>query len=235
MPTAAEPNITDFTTWIRNVMRVGAPYLPDGAATIQHAFDQALNIANDDLDQAVAQATSWSPYALAVYNLGGHLLAEYAADQSYAIEGVAWNAGLVMVTTAAPNQIQVGDAVSISGISPNPYNSAPPPKSPTVVYAVADTTHFLYPLQPNPGTGVPGPTATVSEVYFANLRRSLKIASFVPGVVASTSDQGTAMGLSNPDFVKRLTLYDLQLLKSPWGQAYLSMAQKYGPSVWGLS
>jgi hypothetical protein len=78
-------------------------------------------------------------------------------------------------------------------------------------------------------------SATVTETFWANARSNYKMTSFTPGVVTSSSDVSTSVGLLNPQFLQNLTLGDLQLLKTPYGQAYLALAQKYGPNIWGIS
>ena len=55
------------------------------------------------------------------------------------------------------------------------------------------------------------------------------------GLVAATSDEGTSVTLANPDWVKGLTIGQLQFAKTPWGREYLSFIQSYGPSIWGLT
>lgn len=72
------------------------------------------------------------------------------------------------------------------------------------------------------------------STYFEDLRKAFKITSFVAGVVASTADVSTSTSLKVPDSLGDLTLFDLQLLKTPYGRAYLAIAQKFG-SLWGLS
>jgi hypothetical protein len=72
------------------------------------------------------------------------------------------------------------------------------------------------------------------QTTFTTLRASYNIMGFVPGVISSTSDEGTSESLLNPDFMKQLTLADLQYIKTPWGRAYLAIAQRIGP-VWGMS
>ena len=71
--------------------------------------------------------------------------------------------------------------------------------------------------------------------YFVETRRKLGIAPFQPGIVASTGDQATSVSLLNPEFMKNLTLANLQQLKDPYGRAYLQIAQAYGPTIVGLS
>jgi hypothetical protein len=72
------------------------------------------------------------------------------------------------------------------------------------------------------------------RVYFAEQRKSFRIDKFSPGVVASTSDEGTSVSLLNPEFMKTMTLQNLQAIKDPWGRAYLGFAQSFGP-MWGFS
>lgn len=215
-------------------MGVPAAYLPDASLSVQHAFDHSVDVVNQDLAVAGGQKTSWSVLELATYNLGGHLLIEYAPDQSYAISVLSWASGYASATLAAPGAIQPGDKLSIVGVSPLDY-SGPQKLGYVVAQATPDTTHFTYALSPNPGAATLLSNAAAVEQYFSRLRRQLKINSFVPGVVGSTSDVSTSVGLDNPDFMKGLTLEDLQLLKTPFGKTYLSIAQKAGPSIWGLT
>lgn len=74
-----------------------------------------------------------------------------------------------------------------------------------------------------------------TQTYFAELRRDFKISRPALGVATSASDQGTSGAALNPEFMRNLTLADLQMLKTPWGREYLSFAQQFGPDVWGLS
>lgn len=78
------------------------------------------------------------------------------------------------------------------------------------------------------GTDQPGQT------FFLDQRKNYDLNGFVPGVIASTSDEGTSESLVNPDFMKNLQLSDLQYLKNPWGRQYLAIAQRFGP-IWGMS
>ena len=75
---------------------------------------------------------------------------------------------------------------------------------------------------------------TPPSTFFTDLRKSLNMATFVPGVISSSSDEGTSESLLNPDFMRGLTLANLQSLKTPWGRQYLAIAQTYG-DVWGLT
>ncbi len=229
---AFPPTIGSFLIFVRNVMGIGENLLPSDSPVLQHAFDHALDEVNLSLASAPSQTTSWSPYEQAVYNLGGHLLIEFAPDRSYPLASLSWAAGVVSAITAAANQTYPGDKVSIVGVSPLDYSGG---SSGVVVQATPDDTHFSYNISRNPGAATMLANAAVVEQFFANARRILKISSFAPGIVASTSDLSTSVGLENPDFMRGLTLEGLQLLKTTYGRAYLSIAQKYGPSIWGLT
>jgi len=231
---AQPPDVTQFTIFVRNVMRIGSNYLPDGSPYFGWTFDHSFDEVNDLLSVAMSSLNSWSPYELAVYNLAGHLLIEYAQDVSYEIAGVTWAAGMVTIETATVHSILPGDKITIAGVSPLPY-SGTPGVGYVIVQAVPDTTHFSYSLPLDPGAANLLPGASATEYYFVDLRKQLKINSFVPGVVSNTSDLTTSVGLVVPDFFKTLTLEQMDLMKTPFGRAYLMIAQKYGPTVWGLT
>ena len=219
---------------------MGVPtwYLPDDSPYILYSYNTSLNFVLDDLANAPSQLGTWSPYEQAVYNLAGHLLITYAGDQSYAISTLTWNSGIVSAVTADANLIQPGDSISIVGVSPLGYSGSVlngVRQTSVIVQSTPDDTHFTYSLQPNPGAATPLANASAVEQFFLNARKAYKINAFVPGVVTSTNDLSTSVGLLNPDFMKNFTLQDLQLLKTPFGRAYLQVAMDYGPSLWGVS
>lgn len=72
------------------------------------------------------------------------------------------------------------------------------------------------------------------KAFFVPLRKKLKIGEFAAGVVAATSDETTGTTLLNPEAMKTFMLSDLQTLKTPYGRAYLAIAQRYG-TLWGIS
>lgn len=72
------------------------------------------------------------------------------------------------------------------------------------------------------------------QPFFAYTRKQLNLNSFVTGTISSTSDQGTSESLVVPKQLETLTLADLQLAKTPWGQEYLGIAQSVGTD-WGIS
>lgn len=77
-------------------------------------------------------------------------------------------------------------------------------------------------------------TDQTGQTFFKDQRGIYNIDGFVPGVISSSSDEGTSQSLLNPEFLKNLMLSDLQYLKTPWGRQYLSIAQRIG-TVWGVS
>ena len=146
-----EPTLSGFISFIRNVMGINTTVLPDNSPSIPLAYQIALDLVN--LQLAIASSDI---YTLAVYNLGGDNLINYAQDQT-------------------------------------------------------------------------------GQTYFTDLRAHFKIYSFVPGVIEETHDESTGQRLLNPEFMKNLTLSDLQNLKTPYGRQYLAFAQMYGPTIWGVS
>jgi hypothetical protein len=72
------------------------------------------------------------------------------------------------------------------------------------------------------------------QVFFQELRKNYGINLFVPGVTGSSSDSSTSQSRVTPEFMKALTFGDLQNLKTPFGRAYLNIAQMQG-TLWGVS
>jgi len=71
--------------------------------------------------------------------------------------------------------------------------------------------------------------------FFAYSRAYWNLNDYLPGVVESSSDQGTSQSLVVQEAAKNFTLANLQQLKDPYGRQYLMFAQSYGPAVWGLT
>lgn len=151
MSGATTPTQAGFLAWVRTRMGVPVDALPDDSIFITYAFDVAMAVCNPAL------AAVPPIYMLAVYNLGGDNLINFAPD-------------------------------------------IPP------------------------------------STYWEDLRGKdgYNVYAFQPGVVTSAGDQGTSTSLLNPEFMKELTLANLQNLKTPYGRQYLAFAQSYGP-LWGLS
>lgn len=144
-------------------MSITSAILPDDSFSLRLAYAVALDIVN--LKLAIV---SVNLYTLAVYNLGGDNLLNFAQDV-------------------------VG---------------APP-------YGASDNPDKL--------------------PYFAYMRQRFKLLDFTPGVVQSSSDESTSVSLVVQEAAKDFKLADLQNLKTPYGRQYLSIAQRVGPSAWGLT
>lgn len=72
------------------------------------------------------------------------------------------------------------------------------------------------------------------QQYFQALRKQWNLTGFVGGTIQSSADESTSESLLAPDFLKGLTLGQLQALKDPYGRQWLSMQQDLG-NVWGIS
>ncbi|WP_320533661.1 hypothetical protein [Robbsia andropogonis] len=73
------------------------------------------------------------------------------------------------------------------------------------------------------------------QTFFTTAREKFKFGSFAAGPVVSTGDNGSQTTLLAPEFLKNLTLQDLELLKTPWGRYYLAYAQQAGSTAFGVS
>ena len=71
--------------------------------------------------------------------------------------------------------------------------------------------------------------------FFADLRKQFNIAGYISGVVQASSDEGTSVSLVVQEAAQHFTLSDVQRLKTPWGRAYLELAQSWGPTTFGIS
>ena len=145
------PTLVGFIAWVRSRMQINVVILPSNSVWLMQSYAVALELVNLWINTV-------SPliYTLAVYNLAGSFLLNFAQD--------------------------------VNG-----------------------------------------------QCYFNDQRVALKLTTFTPGVVSSTADTGTSVSLLVPDFMKSLTLADLQLLKDPYGRQYIILVQSYGSEIWGLS
>jgi hypothetical protein len=102
------------------------------------------------------------------------------------------------------------------------------------VYNLGTSFVFAYAQDPAgapviKGSGDPG------LPFFAWSRQQWQINSFVSGVVQSTADESTSTSLVVQEAAKYFTIANLSQLKDPWGRMYISLAQSFGPSTFGLS
>lgn len=73
----APPTQAGFLAWVRTVMQVPTPALPDNSPSIGYAFTVAMAVANDQFN-----LVDPTIYTLMVYNLGGDNLINWAPDQT---------------------------------------------------------------------------------------------------------------------------------------------------------
>lgn len=100
--------------------------------------------------------------------------------------------------------------------------------APTTIYTMA-VYNFGADFLINYASDQPDRTAML------DIRKAFNINLFAPGVTASSADGGTSQSRLNPEFMKNLTMSDLQLIKTPYGRAYMGIAQQYGGTIWGIS
>lgn len=151
MTVTPPPTLAGFQAFVQNTMGISSGTLDPSSDVVSTAFQVAQEIVNEQLNNMSATI-----YTLAVYNLAGDNLVNYAQD-------------------------------------------------------------------------------TAPSTYFADLRKSFGMNSFVGGVIQSTGDEGTSESMVVPEAAKEFTLANLQQLKTPWGRQYLAFAQSYGPIVWGIT
>jgi hypothetical protein len=77
-------------------------------------------------------------------------------------------------------------------------------------------------------------TVPANKTFFTTTRTGYKINNFSVGIVQSAADESTSDALTVPDFVKGLTMQNLQQIKTPYGRQYMAITQELGP-VWGMS
>lgn len=73
------------------------------------------------------------------------------------------------------------------------------------------------------------------QTFFKNLQSTWKVSNFVPGVVTTTSDNGTATGLTVGAQLANASLFDLQTMADPFGRRAMAILGELGPTAWGLS
>ena len=103
-------------------------------------------------------------------------------------------------------------------------------------YAAANVLFFAQDAEGAPI--VPGSVSTQNPnglPFFANIRSKYNLNGYVSGTISASSDESTANSMVVPDAAQGFTMEDLQLAKSPYGRIYLGIAQKAGPSLFGLS
>jgi hypothetical protein len=104
----------------------------------------------------------------------------------------------------------------------------PPSCMPPILYVTAVYNYGMHKLL-KIGQDISGQT------FFTTQRAAFNLMSFKAGPVGASADQSTSQTLVTPDFLKGLTMGDLDLLLTPWGREYLDYSQQYGPTIVGVS
>jgi len=73
-----------------------------------------------------------------------------------------------------------------------------------------------------------------NSTFWTDLRNKFGIYNFTGGLVNQAHDQGTGEGMYILPIFAGLTMMGLQMLKTPWGRAYLAIAGQWGP-LWGIT
>ncbi len=110
---------------------------------------------------------------------------------------------------------------SPGGIGPVISGTAPP-----YVMAVYNLgLHMLLKITPD----------QAGETFFAEERSKYELGALKSGVVLASADQATSQTLVVPEFMKYLTLSELDYMKTPYGRMYMEYAQMYGPNIVGMT
>ena len=110
-------------------------------------------------------------------------------------------------------------------------NCAIPQLYTQAVYNLAGDNLFTYGTDLPDAPPIPGSESPFFEFY----RSKFNINGFVSGVISSASDESTSEGMVVGDWASKVTLQDLQTLKTPYGRAYMAIAQQAGDAIWGLT
>lgn len=148
--------------------------------------------------------------------------------------------GMGITTTYLPDSsVWIGYAYTVAVALVNPQiQQACYPGAPVMyelaVYNLAAHNLITF-AQDVPGVYVDNPNPPPEKIgYFAALRQQFGLNVFTAGVVQASGDEGDSVSLAVVEGLKNLTASQIGLLKTPYGLAYLGMAQSVG-SLWGLT
>lgn len=233
-----EPNLADFLTYIID-QGVPAADLPPDSAYPDYALNYALEVALGPFGVQGSGLKGYAPpYVMAVYQLGFHHLLMWAPDQVvgalYSLTVTDGGSGYTTapaVTVAAPAS---GTTATASAIIQNGAVSALVVVGQGSGYASAPVVTINPPPTGTAATGTAS-IVTTAQTFFADARVKYELNNFQSGVVLASGDQNTSQTLVVPELYKNLTMYAQDLVKTPWGRAYLQYAQLYGSTIIGLT
>jgi hypothetical protein len=209
----AAPNIGDFSTFVLN-QGVPPADLPSGTLTTVNV-DSLGNL-------TTASTTGTVAVGMALVGTG---LNTYIAT---------WTGTSGTVSPVPAAAISVASATAYSPYLAWAFGAAmaitlsPPPCMPPIEYVMAVYNYGMHKL-------LKVGQDQIGQTFFADQRTAFKLLSFKAGPVGASADQATSQTLVAPDFLKGLTMGDLDLLLTPWGRDYLDYSQAYGPSIVGVS
>lgn len=210
-----QPNLADFNTFVLN-QGVPSADLPSGTLT---------TVSIDTSGNATAASVTGT-VAAGMVLVGSNIPANtYVAT---------WSGTSGTVTPAPEATVSASTADAYSPylqwafIGASAVTLVPPSCMPPILYVMAVYNYGMHKLL-KIGQDQPG------QQFFTTQRTAFNLLSFKAGPVGASADQATSSTLVTPDFLKGLTMGDLDLLLTPWGREYLDYSQSYGPNIVGVS
>lgn len=216
--TPGTPNLADFTIFVFSSMGVPASALSASSPLLQSVLSRAI-------EMTPVYPPAPDIYTDAVYNCAGHLLVEAAQDQIATITASFLNNTMTVKDVSAGTIVPGMQIIGITADDPPP-----------IVQSYGTGTGGLGDYAVTLDAYIPAVSFTLRGAFWSRLRgpQGYKLSSFAPGVVQSTSDEGTSVGFLVSDAFKNLTISDLQFMNTPWGRAFLGYCQNFAP-IWGLT
>jgi hypothetical protein len=209
------PNVTDYLPFLYTVVGIPPANLPSGIGTATSGTTTTLT----DTTQAWT-ANQWAGSVLSdtTQGVNAQVVSNTTDALTFAALSLPVNSGDAYVV--APPIVSASLAIALEIV--NEMLTCSPTMYTLAVYNLAaDRLINFAPDVPN-------------QTYFLDLRKGLRINEISVGVPSAASDQGTATGILNPEFMKTMTLADLQTLRTPFGRTYMGIALSIG-TLWGLS
>lgn len=213
-----QPNVTDYVTFLYGPVGIPRVQLPTqfGTAT------------DGDIDTLVDDQQQWN---------GDQWLGFSVLDLTQNVTGSVTESDQISVsfTPTAANAVQAGDSYAlVPGVVVMALNLAMRTVNETLNLADPSVyTLAVYNLAAD--RLINYAPDQKGQTYFRDLRDKLRINEVSLGVISSSGNEASNSSWLNPTQLERLTLDDLQTLKTPWGRKYLGIAQTYGSNIWGLS
>ncbi len=213
----SSPNLTDFTTFV----------YANGISTAQLPFGSLSTVSIDTSGNLTASSLTGTVTAGMI--LVGTGLSDNTLLSTFNPTTLA---GTVSPAPSSPVSDPTVSAWSAylawafdqaKGVSPDP-----PPCLAPIIWVLATYNLGMHTL-------IRIAQDVSGQTFFQDLRTSFKIGSFVAGVLTNANDENTGAQLLVPEAFKKLSLGNIDLLKTPYGREYLMYIQQYGPTIVGVS